>query len=192
MLTGESLFGTVSAVQSLEAIKKAPIRPPSTLRPEVPEVVDRIVMSALQRDPARRTPTAGAFADQLEAIANRMRGASKGDAGHFASRYANEKINMMRASGPHGSVAAAAGEEAAQAAEERTGERATTPAIRATPHPGAALPTPSVQPTLIVDAPSERPPPRRRPWLVSLWVDAVLLVAAGGIGWLLASLLGQR
>ncbi|MBQ0896101.1 serine/threonine protein kinase [Micromonospora sp. U56] len=68
MLTGRppSLPGSVQAVAAAAAI---PVVRPSKVRPDIPSYVDGVVLRALNPDPARRWPSAAAFADALDAVA---------------------------------------------------------------------------------------------------------------------------
>ncbi len=67
LLTGERLFDGDSVYAVALAVDQQEIRPPSqVLGAELPAGLDAAVMNALERDPERRTPTAAAFAEQLE------------------------------------------------------------------------------------------------------------------------------
>ncbi len=59
MLTGEPPFKGESQQAILEEICTKTIEPPSTVNSEIDEQLDRIVLKALERDPALRYPTAG-------------------------------------------------------------------------------------------------------------------------------------
>jgi serine/threonine protein kinase len=65
-LTGRRLFDAGTEAETIAETLRAPIAPPSTLRNEVPLGLDDVCLRALERDPARRFPTARAFADALE------------------------------------------------------------------------------------------------------------------------------
>ena len=69
MLTGERLFAGDSLLAVARAIEDDPIDPPSVLAGPLPAGLDEAVMTALERDPARRWPTAAGFARALEASA---------------------------------------------------------------------------------------------------------------------------
>ncbi|HTM20550.1 MAG TPA: serine/threonine-protein kinase, partial [Kofleriaceae bacterium] len=58
LLTGTRLFERASEPETLQAIINADLKPPSAMRPGLPEALDAIVMRALDRDPAARFPTA--------------------------------------------------------------------------------------------------------------------------------------
>ncbi|HET9626531.1 MAG TPA: serine/threonine-protein kinase [Kofleriaceae bacterium] len=69
MLTGQPLFTGDSIFAIAIAVDQQAIVPPSQVRGEpLPIGLDAVVMNALDRDPARRTPSAAAFAEQLEAV----------------------------------------------------------------------------------------------------------------------------
>ncbi len=65
MLTGEPPFTAETPVGvAMRHIKERPPAP-SKKRPEVPRAVDGIVLRALEKDPTRRWPSAGAFAQAM-------------------------------------------------------------------------------------------------------------------------------
>jgi len=67
MLIGARLFGGESVVQTLAKICEGPIPKPSSKKPAVPAALDVVAMRALERDLARRYPTAGAMVQELDA-----------------------------------------------------------------------------------------------------------------------------
>ena len=69
--TGERLFRARTPLETLLAVTEEPIRRPSTVRPEVDEEMDGIVMALLERDPSRRPADAHALEHALEAWARR-------------------------------------------------------------------------------------------------------------------------
>ena len=72
LLVGERLFDAPSDVEAIRAVGRRPITAPSRLRPGLPPGLDRIVLKALERDPARRYATARELARELNRfLANR-------------------------------------------------------------------------------------------------------------------------
>jgi len=65
LLTLRRLFGKRSELEIVQAIGSEPILKPSQVRTGVPPELDAITLRALERDPARRTPTARALAREL-------------------------------------------------------------------------------------------------------------------------------
>ncbi|HVU00414.1 MAG TPA: serine/threonine-protein kinase [Polyangiaceae bacterium] len=65
-LTGARLFKAESEAAALHLTLAGPISPPSTVNPAVPRELDDVVLRALARDPAERTPTAAALQRELE------------------------------------------------------------------------------------------------------------------------------
>jgi|GEM_PF-1183901 len=53
-LTGRQLFAADTITKTKDAVRSRYVEPPSVLRPEVPSVLDEIVLRALSRDPRRR------------------------------------------------------------------------------------------------------------------------------------------
>jgi len=68
MLTGERLFRGESDMTVLEAVRKAEVTPPSRTNPEVPAVLDTIVLKALARDPNARFTTGSEMLRDLESV----------------------------------------------------------------------------------------------------------------------------
>ncbi len=65
LLVGERLHAERNVQSLLEAVRRAHVPPPSSLRPEVPGALDSIVARATALNPAARYATAGAMADAL-------------------------------------------------------------------------------------------------------------------------------
>ncbi|MBW3657431.1 MAG: protein kinase [Actinobacteria bacterium] len=66
MVTGRAPFVGPTAVAVLAAhLQQDPVAP-SSLRPDVPALIDAVVARAMAKDPAQRQPDAGAFARELE------------------------------------------------------------------------------------------------------------------------------
>ncbi len=77
LLTGHKLFDAANDFEALDRVRSMRVRPPSKSNPDVPDDLDDIVMTALQRDPASRWQSAaamrtalGGVAAQLQAITN--------------------------------------------------------------------------------------------------------------------------
>jgi len=68
MLTVQRMFGKRSEVELLQAVVSEPIPRPSAVRPGISPELDAIVMRALERDPAKRTPSARALATELHRV----------------------------------------------------------------------------------------------------------------------------
>lgn len=62
MLTGRRLFKKKSNRETIEAVHKMTVYPPSAYRNEIPSELDAIVMQALERDPEKRFASAADFA----------------------------------------------------------------------------------------------------------------------------------
>ena len=71
MTVGRRLFRRESDVETLQAILKDDIPPPSSLVPDYPADLEPVVMRALARDRDDRYPTARAFADALAEVARK-------------------------------------------------------------------------------------------------------------------------
>ena len=73
MLAGRKLFRGKSEFETLKNVAEMEVPPPSSIRPDVPPEMDRIVARALARDPAERHPTAQALADDLDHVLEMLR-----------------------------------------------------------------------------------------------------------------------
>ncbi|HVS09464.1 MAG TPA: bifunctional serine/threonine-protein kinase/formylglycine-generating enzyme family protein [Planctomycetota bacterium] len=67
-LTGTAPFAGESVDQVFHRILSAEPVPPRKLAPSIPRDLETVVLQAMERDPARRYPSAGALADDLEAV----------------------------------------------------------------------------------------------------------------------------
>ena len=73
MLAGRKLFRGKSDFETLKNVAELEVPPPSSIRPEVPPELDRIVARALARDPSERYATAQALADDLDHLLESLR-----------------------------------------------------------------------------------------------------------------------
>ncbi len=64
-LTGNRVFRAKNEIELMRVCREAPIQKPSVFRPEVPAVLDKVVMGLLERDLACRTPWADEMRRQL-------------------------------------------------------------------------------------------------------------------------------
>jgi tetratricopeptide (TPR) repeat protein len=65
-LTGEPAFAAASLADVFFRVMNADLPPPSSLNPAVPQVLDRITLKALAKDPAQRYQSAEALLEDLE------------------------------------------------------------------------------------------------------------------------------
>jgi serine/threonine-protein kinase len=68
LMVGRRMFTAGNDVELLRAVLDHQIEPPSCARPGVPVAFDDVVMRALDRDPARRIPTARELARKLTCV----------------------------------------------------------------------------------------------------------------------------
>jgi serine/threonine protein kinase len=124
LLTGTLPFRRAQDVETLTAIVREPAPHPSLVRPGVPPDVADLVLRALVKDPARRTPTAGALVEGLEGALARHHLASSPRA--VASWLQEELGEALRAFAPD-FTPAGAGPAPVDAAEEVTPEHCPRP-----------------------------------------------------------------
>jgi hypothetical protein len=65
LLTGQPPFTGATPVETACRARTQPPRPPRDLRPEIPRELEAIILKCLEKDSARRYPTAEAVADDL-------------------------------------------------------------------------------------------------------------------------------
>lgn len=68
LLTGRRLFTADNDVALVRALLEQPIPAPSSLRPEVPALVDELVLALLERDVAKRLPSARLVSQRLRQL----------------------------------------------------------------------------------------------------------------------------
>ena len=68
MLTAQPLFSAKTDYDTMIRIHEAEIPPPSRRNPNVPPLLDEVVLAALSRDPDRRLPSARAFREALDYV----------------------------------------------------------------------------------------------------------------------------
>jgi hypothetical protein len=66
LLTQQRLFKGDNEANVIKSVMELPVLAPSQVNSSVPPALDRVVLGALERDPERRTPTAGELQRQLE------------------------------------------------------------------------------------------------------------------------------
>jgi eukaryotic-like serine/threonine-protein kinase len=69
---GRQLFEGPSALDTISRVREMPIPRPSMANPGVQPEVDDIVMSALERDPRRRWPSAASMRDRIRAVSAQL------------------------------------------------------------------------------------------------------------------------
>jgi serine/threonine protein kinase len=68
LLVCRRLFRATDLFDLMDKVRESEIAPPSTINPECPAELDAIVLRALERDTARRWPSAAAMRDALAAV----------------------------------------------------------------------------------------------------------------------------
>jgi serine/threonine-protein kinase len=69
---GRQLFDAPDAVDTIARVRALPIPRPSLGNPGVHPDIDDVVMSALERDPRRRWPSAASMRDRIRAVGSRL------------------------------------------------------------------------------------------------------------------------
>ncbi|MEW6430523.1 MAG: protein kinase [Myxococcota bacterium] len=68
MLTGRYLFRGKTDAATLRLVRECMVPPPSSLREDVPEALDRVVLKALRKEPKDRFPSASTLREALEGV----------------------------------------------------------------------------------------------------------------------------
>lgn len=172
VLTGTVPFSDGVPLPALvRAIVSERPEPPGARRPDVPPVVDRTVLAALEKDPGRR-PDARTFATMLEACLTGPRGATTGErlVGRSGRGRAWKVAAAVIVVGALGGVAALVGQ-------------GREPAPRSALTPVSTAPVTEQPPTPTVTAPAPRPREVTGPL-----AELVLLLERGealrALGWL--------
>jgi len=71
-LTGRRLFDGSQAIDTLSRVRALPVPRPSLANPHVAQQVDDIVMTALERDPRHRWPSAASMRDRIRLVATQL------------------------------------------------------------------------------------------------------------------------
>jgi len=157
MLTGKVPFTGDSAIEiAMKHLNEAP-KPPSKIRPEIPEELDQVVLRALSKNPEDRYQTAEEFSEDLHRV----------EAGLPLAPGTSEAATALLA----GAALAGGGSTEVLAGTAVTRPQDPPPPTARTPPP------PPYGPGYY-----EEPPRKRRRW--GPWLLVALLLAAAGIaGW---------
>jgi serine/threonine-protein kinase len=166
LLTSKVLFDAANDFDVLQRVKTMPIAPPSRINPHVPHELDEIVMTALERDPARRWQSAGALRTALVNVASDLQTVVTNDQlaqwveWAFSQKPPNESSELSQLI-------------KILEAPSRPSGKITGPFDRGTPAPQPA------QPVKVEPLPPALPlAPERRLWP---WIATGLIVAGAGV-----------
>jgi serine/threonine protein kinase len=198
MLTGRGLFHASNAHQRVLAVMEREIPRPSLIHPDVPPMLDDIVLAALERDPEKRLKTADELRAQLEqAILVMGAPASDRDVGAwmretfsdaYSRRLALERstASQMRqsrqvmSSPPPSWTAGSQPGEGSQPSYPGSGPSfgpGSSPGSQ--PQPNASEPSTMTMASEALQARKSAPQRWRRTWLAA---TLLLLLVAGGTG----------
>lgn len=110
LLTGRRLFPHDNEAELVKLVMEQPIPAPSEINREVPAELDRVVLSALERDPAKRLQAARELREELDRVLGRNSRSMVEDPGRWmqsalASRFAERqrterKVSLEAMKGP--------------------------------------------------------------------------------------------
>jgi len=133
LLTGAPLFDGDSIYAIARAVEHQELRAPSLVRGEpLPAGLDAAVMRALTRDPAKRTPSAAALAEELERVIT-----NAGD--ETLEAWAERELAAPREAHRRWLAGVVLGTEAPHPMGRATGARTAVGPVQRTPKPAVAL-----------------------------------------------------
>lgn len=152
LLTGEPPHRGPTPEETLEAVRKADVVPPSARRPGLPADVDRVVLKALEKSSSRRPLTMRQFLSDLAALptgepANPLPAAGAGaDAGAgaptaSAGGFARTMVFAGGAGDVQKLVASVAAQQASAQAAAANGQAPPSQAVQAVPSGAGSAPT---------------------------------------------------
>jgi serine/threonine protein kinase len=94
MLVGRRLFAGKDEVETLRNVLQKPVPAPSSLRPEIPPELDRIVLRAVERNRDRRYATAEELAHDCEAVLGTLRADSQTLRAFLNDLFAEESSSL--------------------------------------------------------------------------------------------------
>jgi eukaryotic-like serine/threonine-protein kinase len=176
LLTGKPLFEGESIYSIALAVEQQAIIPPSKVVGEkLPAGLDAAVMAALERDPEQRTPTAAAYAEQLEGVVQAGGGESLAAwAARELETKRTEHRTWLTSVVTGANLPRARGRESGQATE--VGAVAPVADAAIVKAPGAGL-DPVAETSIGSDDPDTATPPRGRLAPVVLVLLALLVTA---------------
>jgi serine/threonine protein kinase len=181
MLAGRKLFRGKSDFETLKNVAELEVPPPSSIRPDVPPELDRIVARALARDPAERYQTAQALADDLDRVLEELRHQPRAlpELLHelFGAELSSRQIPTTTLTAEMLAACRADSSSAGGGAVPGAG------AVDATPLAAQRAPEPDEYSISIGAGPPDRPPSRWLSWVAASVGTAtllLLLVARGG------------
>ena len=180
MLTGRKLFSGDNELSILEQVREARVTAPSLFNDEVTPEIDKVVIKALQKDPANRYQTAGEMARDIDAILYSFRP---------TPTSADLAIFMHRISSPE-PVMQEPEPEPFPAAPPKPAAPVFKPAVApvvaaAAAAPAMPLAVPAAVPVAATPEPWEQsaPPAKKGSAMPLIAIGAVVLLAAAGGGW---------
>ncbi len=175
LLTGQLPFRRDHDAATLNAIVRDPAPVPSQLKPNIPQDVSDLILRALVKDPARRTPSAAALREEIEAVMahHRLNSSPAAVAQFFKDTLGDRLVEFapsaVGGTGSHpkpvpsgtGSGNIGSGEMAAPM-DGRTPSRGSVPVLGGsggTPRPGPPVPPPPPRPVAVAAPPRPPAPP---------------------------------
>jgi hypothetical protein len=76
LLTGEPPFRSPQVMETIRQVVQDPVIAPSTIRPDIPPGLERVILTSLEKDKTKRYPTASEFAKALEGTLPKPAGTS--------------------------------------------------------------------------------------------------------------------
>jgi len=144
MLTGGRLFDGDSEMAVLRAVQESVIAPPARLNPDVPEELDRVVCTALERDPEARYQSAGELERALaQCVLHHAASVDETDVGTFVRRLFDVPLTQFIA------VPSALMDRSQRSRSGSVPVAVPSPGVRA-PEPAPQVPAPAREATAVL------------------------------------------
>jgi TonB family protein len=182
LLTARKLFTGDNELSILEQVREARVQPPSLYNDEVTPEVDKIVLKALQKDPANRYQSAGEMARDLDAVLYSFRPTpTSADLAIFMHRLSTAEPIPEPEHDPFPDAAPQPPPPAPpRAIAPAAAMAAAAPAMPAVPMAAAAAPVAAAMPAPVTEYGAIPEPVKRKSPVALIGVAAVLAIAAIG------------
>jgi serine/threonine-protein kinase len=176
LLTGKRAFEGTSGISTLSAILRDEVKPIYEIAPDVPPLLEQIVLRCLQKDPDARWPSMKQVEGALTTLQRQL-----DPGGEIAAALSS--TNIPAAPAVSGAPSVAVPPPAVPPSPPPTGARPSAPS--AAPRPPAAAKPATAKPVTAKPAAAKSPAAARKssPMAIVWALLGVLLIGSAGFGW---------
>ncbi|MEM7048736.1 MAG: TonB family protein [Acidobacteriota bacterium] len=157
MLTGQKLFSGDSEISVLEAVRECQVQPPREINPAINSDANRVLMTALAKDPEDRFQSASQLRDALEQVLYSLQPTpGPADLATYVERLRNAPETPVAAESEEPPFGL---EQPPAPAPVAPSPQAPPPVVTKPPQPAAAIPEPAPRPAPPTSPPSAPSPP---------------------------------